>query len=110
MSDLMINSDSLDFGSTVNLMLKSESNLKYRRRDKKGCISMRFLLAFLSMLGCVMLYITRVNLSVTIVAMVNETSDQNNDNHTYNMLSCDENNSNNGINLTTINVKKCKSF
>jgi hypothetical protein len=106
----MINSDSLDFGSTVNLMLKSESNLKHRRRAEKGCISMRFLLAFLSLLGCVMLYITRVNLSVTIVAMVNETSDQNNDNDTYNMQSCDENNSKNRINLTIINIKKCESF
>ncbi len=110
MSNLMINSDSLDFGSTVNLMLKSESDLKYRRRAKKGCISIRFLLAFLSLLGCVTLYITRVNLSVTIVVMVNETSDQNDDNHTYNMLSCDQNDSKNPINRTTINIKKCESF
>jgi len=109
MSSLILNSDSLDFGSTVNLVLKSESSHKRDLKPKKGCISMRFYLAFLSLFGCLVLYVTRVNLSVAIVAMVNQTNTQNEENHTIIELSCDVSDSNNNINQTSFNIKKCKS-
>ena len=47
--------------------------------DSRSCVKARYTLGFLGFLGFALVYAMRVNLSVAIVSMVNQTETKNND-------------------------------
>nr|XP_050844165.1 sialin isoform X1 [Vespula vulgaris] len=54
-------------------------NIEQNRSDTKSCIKARYTLGFLGFLGFALVYAMRVNLSIAIVSMVNQTAIPNND-------------------------------
>jgi hypothetical protein len=53
----------------------------------KKLLSLRFFVALLSLIGCAIMYLTRINLNVAILAMVNSTKS---DKNIFNLTKIDE--------------------
>lgn len=69
--------DSEDDRNEQNLLLPTNTDLSSTHtvvgQDSSRCISCRHILAFIAFLGFINVYCLRVNLSVALVAMVNQT-------------------------------------
>jgi hypothetical protein len=81
---------------TTLLLCENDFEIK-----SKKFLSLRFFVALLSLIGCAIMYLTRINLNVAILAMVNSTkSDQNIINFTkVYEFQCPGNSYDNSVNL-----------
>lgn len=74
--------------------------------DTKSCIKARYTLGFLGFLGFALVYAMRVNLSVAIVSMVNQTAIPHDDDNNTNAVCSDDK----PINGTFIPVSSLKYY
>lgn len=76
--------------------------------NKSCCVPVRYIVLFLCFMMASLLYLTRVNLSVTIVSMVNETKSDKNE--TSSVDGCPAENGNNKSSSDTKNTDNHEKF